>query len=138
MVLISINQKPSDKQVKSLGFIALVMCNVIGGMLLVSDKISVKAFMFLSLLGFVVYSLSWVFPKLIKLIYLILAFVTFPIGWLIGHLIISFVYYCIITPFALTFRFLGHDVLCRRHDSHADTYWISHKKRSDKDYLHQF
>ena len=65
--------------------------------------------------------------------------ITFPIGWLISHMVMALFYYGIITPIAVIFRITGRDPLRRKYDPQADTYWIPYKhKRSSKDYFHQF
>jgi hypothetical protein len=139
MALVSLNLRPSKKQLRDFGLIALCMCNLIGLLLLWAGNISPKGFIVLFLVGVIVFILSRLFTTLIKPVYLALTILTFPIGWTVSHLIMGVFYYGIVTPVAVLFRVLGRDPLCRKYDPQADSYWIAYKrKRSNKDYFHQF
>ena len=139
MALVSLNLKPSKKQLRDFGLIALCMCNVVGLLLLWAAKISPKELIVLFLIGVTVFGLSRLSTTFIKPVYLALTILTFPVGWAVSHLIMAVFYYAIITPIALLFKVLGRDLLCRKYDPQADSYWIAYKrKRSNKDYFHQF
>ena len=139
MALVSLNVSPSDKQLRDFGFISLIMCFVIGLLLLGLDKIPAIGFMVFCLVGVLLYLLSRISVALIKPIYLGLIVLTFPIGWVISHLMMALFYYGIITPVALLFRLINRDPLCRKYEPDADTYWIPcQKKRPAKDYFRQF
>ncbi len=139
MELVSLNLRPSNKQLRDFGLIALCMCNLIGLLLFWAGKISPKGFSAFSLLGLIVFVLGRLSSTLIKPAYLALMILTFPIGWTVSHLIMAIFYYAIVTPIAVLFRALGRDPLCRKYDPQAGSYWIAYKrKRSNKDYFHQF
>ncbi len=139
MALVSLNLSPSDKQLKDFGFISLIMFFVIGLLLLGLGKIPAKGFMVFCLVGIVLYLLSRISVVLIKPIYLGMILLTFPIGWVVSHLMMALFYYGIITPVSLFFRLLNRDPLCRRYEPDAETYWLRYKqKRSAKDYFRQF
>ena len=139
MALVSLNLSPSQKQLKDFGLIGLIMCTVIGILLFWLDKIPAIGFMIFCLAGIALYILSRISVILIKPIYLGMILLTFPIGWVVSHLVMALFYYGIITPVALLFRLLNRDPLCRRYEPNADTYWIQYKhRRSAKDYFRQF
>jgi hypothetical protein len=139
MALVSLNLKPSQKQLKDFGFICLIMCFVIGLVLTLLGKIPTKGLMVFGLVGLLLFTLSRISVQLIKPVYLGMIVLTFPIGWMISHLMMALFYYGIITPVALLFRLLNRDPLCRQSDPKAETYWLQHKqKRSAKDYFRQF
>ncbi|MHC5184457.1 MAG: hypothetical protein ACYSPI_09305 [Planctomycetota bacterium] len=139
MALVSLNLKPSDKQLNDFGLIGLIMCFVIGLVLLWLGKIPANVFMVFAGVGIVLYIVSRISVALIKPVYLGLIVLTFPIGWVISHLMMALFYYGIITPVGLLFRLLNRDPLCRKYKPDADTYWIRYKKkRPAKDYFRQF
>ena len=139
MALVSLNLKPSKKQLRDFGLVGLIMCNVVGLLLLGLGKIPLKVFLIFSLAGIAMFVLSRVSTVLIKPVYLVMVLLTFPIGWVVSHLVMGLFYYGIVTPIAVLFRILGRDVLCRKYNPQANTYWIEYKhKRSAKDYFHQF
>jgi hypothetical protein len=139
MALVSLNLKPSQKQLKDFGLIGFIMCAVIGLLLLGLDKIPAIGFVTFCLVGVALYVLSRISVVLIKPVYLGMIVLTYPIGWFVSHVMMALFYYGIITPVALLFRLLNRDPLCRRYEPDADTYWIQCKqKRSAKDYFRQF
>jgi len=46
-----------------------------------------------------------------------------PIGFVVSHLLLATIYYLVITPFGLVFRLVGRDMIGRRIDRSARTYW---------------
>jgi len=58
-------------------------------------------------------------------------YLTFPISWVMSHLILGAVYYLILTPIGLIMRMLGHDPMRRKIDRGAATYWIERKPSAD-------
>ena len=139
MALVSLNLDPSEKQLKDFGLIGSIMCPVIGLVLLGLGKVPAKGVMIFCLVGGALYLLSRIAEVLIKPIYLGMILLTFPIGWVVSHLMMALFYYGIITPVALFFRLLNRDPLCRKYEPNTDTYWIQcKKKRAAKDYFRQF
>ena len=49
--------------------------------------------------------------------------VTYPIGWVLSHVILALVYYLVFTPIGLALRLFGRDAMERRLDPKASTYW---------------
>jgi hypothetical protein len=139
MALVSLNLKPSNKQLRDFGLIGLCMCTVIGLLLLGLGKIPPLGLLVLFLIGLAMFVLSRISAALIKPLYLAMMIVTFPIGWIISHLVMGLFFYVIVTLIAVLFKITGRDPLCRKFDPQADTYWLTYKhKRSAKDYFHQF
>jgi hypothetical protein len=62
-------------------------------------------------------------PHLTRWLYVVLLVVTWPIGFVLSHVLIAAIYYLVITPIALVFRLMGRDVLGRRVDRTLPTYW---------------
>ncbi|NLK41765.1 MAG: hypothetical protein GX298_06895 [Planctomycetes bacterium] len=139
MALVSLNLKPSEKQLRDFGDIALCMCNIVGMLLMGLAGLPVKAFVVICLIGVAVYLLSRISVQWVRPIYIGLMVVSFPIGWLISHILMGLFYYGIISAVGLFFRLLKRDPLHRTYDPEADTYWLPYRhKRTPKDYFHQF
>lgn len=78
-------------------------------------------------------------PRLLRNIYLGWMVAVFPIGWLIGHLLLAVVYFGVLTPVGWLLRLAGHDPLQRRPDPSATTYWQPRtRERKPADYFRQF
>ena len=56
-------------------------------------------------------------------LFAILMLVAYPIGFVLSHVLIALIYYVVITPIALVFRAMGRDVLGKKLDPSAKTYW---------------
>ena len=138
MALVSLNLKPKKKNLTDFGDIALAMLTVMGLFLLWREKVSTRGLVIFCLVGLVLYTASRISTTLIKPVYLTLIVVTFPIGWVMSHLVMAIFYYGVITPVALFFKFKKRDALCRGYDTQAKTYWLPYdKKRTTKDYFNQ-
>ena len=83
--------------------------------------------------------LGLVRPRCIRLIWLGLSYATFPIGWVVSHLVLAAVFYLLFTPIGVIMRLLGRDPLRRRADRSATSYWLRRKPPDDTDrYFRQF
>jgi hypothetical protein len=52
-----------------------------------------------------------VHPPSIRPIFVGLILVTFPIGWVVSHLLLGAIFYLLVTPIGLVLRLTGHDPL---------------------------
>jgi len=54
---------------------------------------------------------SLVLPVLIRPIFVGLILLTFPIGWVVSHLLLGLIFYGVVTPIGSILRISGHDPL---------------------------
>jgi hypothetical protein len=79
------------------------------------------------------------FPAVIRPVYRGLLLATFPIGWVMSHVILGVVYYLVMTPIGLIMRLLGRDPMERRLDRTAATYWVPRQQVTNVErYFRQF
>ena len=52
-----------------------------------------------------------VFPPLIRPIFVGLILLTYPIGWVVSHVLLGLIFYGVVTPIGLLLRATGHDSL---------------------------
>ena len=139
MALVSLNLKPSTKQLRDFGLAALCMCPLIGLLLFWLDKLRLTGLIVFGLIGLTMFILSRISTALIKPVYQGMMIVTFPIGWVVSHLMMGLFYYGVVTLIAIIFKIIGRDPLCRKYEPRAESYWIPYKQsRSPKHYFHQF
>src|SRR4051794_10307322 len=62
-------------------------------------------------------------PPALRPVYVGLMVATFPLGWLMTHLILGLIFFCIFTPLGLLFKLVGRDLLERRFRAPQETYW---------------
>ena len=78
-------------------------------------------------------------PKALKPIYVGLMIVTFPIGWLMTRVILLVLYFAVLTPVGLLMRLFGRDTMKRAFDRGAQTYWVQHDSKPEKErYFRQY
>ena len=61
-------------------------------------------------------------PKVGRMVFFGLTGLTFPIGWLVFHVVLAVVYFLVITPFGLVMRLFGRDALALE-SRDSDTHW---------------
>lgn len=65
-----------------------------------------------------------------RALFLGLSILFVPIGFIISHVMLAAVYYLVLTPIALVFRVMGRDVIGKKLDPNAKTYW--HERSGDQ------
>jgi len=71
----------------------------------------------------VVGAVGLVFPMVLRPIFVGWMVLVYPLNWLISHLILAVIYYCIFTPVAVFFKLTRRDALARRLQPEQETYW---------------
>lgn len=74
-------------------------------------------------LAIIVGALGIVRPALLRPIFVASLIVTFPLGWLISHVLLFILFFGIFTPLGLLFRLLGRDALALRFRPEYKSYW---------------
>ncbi len=77
-------------------------------------------------------------PRALRPVFIALAWLTAPIGWVVSRVLLAVVFYLVLTPLALLRRRRG-DPLGVRLDRQARTYWIDRPRtpRSAESYFRQ-
>ena len=84
--------------------------------------------------------LGLVLPRALKWIYIGWMSAAFVLGFVMAHVILTLLFFLMITPIGLIARLFGKDFLSLKLDPKAATYWIrrERKPRSAKEYERQF
>jgi hypothetical protein len=139
MSLIEVNWCPKQKELRNFAIIALIASLLIACLLYVLKGVKIQWAVIIIVAGFGIFLSSFVSPKLTRIIYLGLILVTFPIGWTISMILLTAIYFLLITPLGLFFRLLGRDSLCRKFDPAAKSYWLARRQPDSLDrYFHQY
>jgi hypothetical protein len=82
---------------------------------------------------------SLVYPRGNRPIFVGLALLTFPIGFVASYVILGTLFYVLIAPVGALFRLLGRDSMRRRYDPEAPSYWTECRAaRPPESYFKQF
>ena len=76
---------------------------------------------------------------MLRIVFLLASYATFPIGFVVSYVILAVVYYLVLTPIGLVLRLTGYDPMQRRFDRNAKTYWTPREQEeSTEQYFRQF
>lgn len=78
-------------------------------------------------------------PQALRWLYVGLSVLGFPIGFVFSYIIVTIMFFLVVTPIALLFKVIGRDSLKLRPDPQATTYWVRRTPPdSVKRYFRQF
>ncbi len=139
MSIVTVNWKPSQRDLKGFRRIALMVLPLVGLVLHFVKQVDWRWCMAIGSMGGIIWASGLISYKLTRVIYLILVALTLPIGLVLSLTIMALFYFGIITPLGLLFRVIGRDAMCRRFDAEAKTYWVPHEpSRAAERYFQQF
>jgi hypothetical protein len=138
MAMIVIDRDPSARALRQFAGLFLVASGVVG-FLVLRRAGSLEGAVAVWTLGAVVCVAGLFRPRAIRLVYLGLAYLAFPIGWVVSHILLALVLYLVLTPIGLMLRLFGKDPLERRFDAEAASYWTPHQRADSMErYFRQF
>ncbi len=119
MAIFEINTQPADRQLMQFGLICVVAIPVAvwmwGGQ---SSALIVGG-----IAGVALGLVGLISPGSLKPVFVGLVFLTFPLGLIVGELIMLTIYFGLFLPMALMFRMIGRDALQRRTSTDAVSFW---------------
>jgi hypothetical protein len=121
MALIRINKDPSRTQLAVFGVAWLIFFGIWGGIAAAQDHATAARILWT--LAAVIPLAGLFFPRGLRLVYLALSYVTYPIGFVVSHLVLGLIYYLVFTPVGLIMRLFRYDPLARRFEPQASSYW---------------
>ena len=78
-----------------------------------------------------------IYPAAIRPVFVGLILLTFPIGWVVSHLLLGAIFYLLVTPIGLVLRMTGHDPLHLKPPT-GDSLWKTPVGKTDPaSYLRQ-
>lgn len=135
MSFADINWNPQDRQLRQFGWIALVALPLIGWIWGASTAVLTG----LAIAGAVLAAASYIAPAVVRPVFLGLTIVTFPIGVVVGEVVMLLIYFAVFLPIAVIFKLMRRDALERGIDESAATYWQPKKQpRSVESYFRQW
>ena len=139
MRVVQINKDPTRRQLNQFGFIWLGFLALFG---------VVAQFKFQSpgvarglwVAAVVVPILGWLVPAFMRLVFLGMSYLAWPIGFVVSHVVLAVVYYLVLTPIGLLTRLFEYDSMKKRFEPKARSYWIERSSEAvePKRYFRQF
>jgi hypothetical protein len=136
--MIRIEHNPSRRQLTVFGLLWLVFFGILGATAWWKNGSFVAPSVFWAI-GTLVPALGLIWPEVLRIVYLLATYVSFPIGFVVSYVILAVVYYIVLTPIGLIMRLFGYDPMQRSFDHSAKTYWSPRKQdESTEQYFRQF
>jgi len=79
-----------------------------------------------------------IWPAAVKQIFLVWTVITYPIGWVVSHLVLAIIFFGVFLPIGFTMKCFGYDPLQLR-EKNCDSYWVPLEPITDQErYFRQF
>jgi Saxitoxin biosynthesis operon protein SxtJ len=139
-MIVGLNLHPSRRQLRQFGLAALAAFTVLGTAALRNDGSGGRLTAYVLLgLGVVSGILALFWPKANKPLFVIISVLAFPIGFVVSHVLLSLIFFGVLTPTAMLLRWIGRDALERKWDKERASYWSDLPRAIDKkQYFRQF
>lgn len=121
------NIKSTEHDLKLFGITMGIVLIAISGSLILGRSYYYPYFAIAGL-AFIVF--AYTFPMVLKPVQKAWMSLAITLGWISTRIILSLLYYLVITPIALTARIAGKDFLERRIDRKRNSYWTYRSKRT--------
>jgi len=139
MSVVQINTDPTRRQLNQFGFIWLGFLTLFGVVAYFRFG-SPQVARWLWVAAVVVPIVGWLVPALMRMVFLGMSYLAWPIGFVVSHVVLAVVYYLVLTPIGLLTRIFGYDSMKKRFDPEAESYWIERSPEAvdPKRYFRQF
>ncbi len=136
--MMELNWSPDNKTLKQFALIGLVGFPGVGAVAYWVWQTPTLAVAFAGL-GAAVWLLSVIHTPSVRYVYVAMSVASYPIGFVVSHVVLAAVYYLLFTPMGLIFKLIGRDALERRFDRQSESYWQPYPTANSPDrYFKQF
>ena len=137
MAAVELNLDPDKKQLMQFGLIGLVALPLIAWLFngkptpATWEVIHTQRIGPCAAIGAVMGMLGLIRPTLLKWVFVGASLVTFPIGFVLGEVLMFAIYLVAFAPMALLFKIIGRDALGRSLKPNAESYWQPKQQPKD-------
>ena len=126
----------SNRDIRSFGITMGIILFIISGLLMYYDK---ESYQLIAIIASTFIGIGFILPILLKPIYYVWMIFAAILGWVMTRVILSIVFYLIMTPIGLITRLLGEDFLSLKNIS-SNSYWNNRDSSTElnQDYEKQF
>lgn len=137
--MIQVNRNPTRRELGQFGFIWMAFVALFGVVAWFRFD-SPTAARGLWIAAVVVPVAGWLFPGFMRLVFVGMSYLAWPIGFVVSHVVLALVYYGVLTPIGVVMRIFGYDSMKKSFDPEAATYWVKRpaEKAEPKRYFRQF
>ncbi|MFC1698970.1 SxtJ family membrane protein [Candidatus Omnitrophota bacterium] len=121
------NIKSGKEKLRQFGKGGFIFFGLVGILLLIFGKTHWPAFFALSI-AFLL--LGACIPIMLKPVYIVLVPVAMCIGWVVTRIILTILFYFVVTPTGIAARLVGKDLLDEKLEKEKPSYWLARKDAS--------
>jgi len=137
--MIPVNRNPSRRELRLFSLLWFPLLVMVAGSVLYWKAALPRTATCLWIAGAATAVVGFVFPVVAKYLFLVLSYLTYPIGWLVGNAMLAVIYFLIVFPIGLALKFKDFDPLGRHFDRAAKSYWKPRSTPTEKEqYFRQF
>jgi hypothetical protein len=138
MALLDIKKDPTRRELLVFGLALPAIFGVLGYFAIARGAVGTARTLWIA--GGLATTLFACVPALRRPLYVVWMYLVFPIGWTVSHVIMAVLYFLVITPTRLIrLLVVRRDLLSRRFDRQATTYWLERPPPPPVDrYLRQY
>jgi hypothetical protein len=137
--MIQINKNPSKRQLQLFAALGFPGFSIVVALLLIFRLDQPRIAVLLLVAALAISILGFLNTRFMRLVYLAMIYATYPIGFVMSHVLLGVVYFVVITLIGALMRLLGKDPMNRNLDPSVGTYWIDKEPDSDTDrYFRQY
>jgi hypothetical protein len=138
VALLELKKDASARELAWFGVLLAAFAGVVGGLVWWSTgHLTVSRFIWGA--GAVVAGVYYLVPPVRRPIFMGWMYASYPIGWVVSHVLLATIYFVIFTLIGLIMRAVGYDPLARRFDRTAKSYWVRREPISGVErYFRQF
>ena len=113
----------SSKEIRKFGLVIAIALGVIGSFVYVkTGNFDVAGWLWG--IGLLFLILGFILPSVLRPIYKIWMLLAFFIGGIVSRVILTVLFYVVLTPTGLVLRLFGKDVLDQKFDKRQESYWV--------------
>ena len=138
MAVVEINWNPGTKQLRIFSVLQIAFFAIVAVWLHHGTGYARTA-NFVLVISVLVGVVGFVWPPLMRVVYVVWMVLVFPIGWTVSHIVLAALFYLAFTPIAIIMKLCGYDSMQRKFDRQAATYWKRRQQNDDTSrYFKQF
>ncbi len=123
MSVVQIDRNPTPRQLRQFGWIWMAFVALFGAVAWFKfDNPVVARGLWIAAVAVPV--AGWALPAFMRLVFLGMSYLAWPIGFVVSHVILAAVYYLVVTPIGLVMRLVGYDSMKKTFDREAASYWV--------------
>ena len=125
MAVIEVDWRPDDRRLRQFALVLLLGLGLAGAAAAWKlGTVRHVAPIALWALGVALAAIGLAAPRWIRPLYIVWMAAALPLGWVMSHVALAVICFLVFTPIALVFRLTGRDLMHRRFDRTAESYWI--------------